>query len=77
MSKMWEQKEENRKDEWINNMKKELPRLENATEADILLDSLRATLKKVPNWKKLGNNSVYGLWFKGFTSIHDRLVLQW
>ena len=41
--------EENRKAEWMYNIEKELEGLEESPKAKIHLDSLRATLKKVPN----------------------------
>ena len=46
LSKMWQSRKHNRKAEWINNIGKNLARLEEGP-----IDSLRATLKKVLNWK--------------------------
>ena len=63
MSEIWEQKEDNKNAEWIDNMKKELPRLEEGTEADINLESPRATLKKVPNVETQGYDGIHGFWF--------------
>ena len=48
-SKIWEGRVFNRKVEWIINMGKELEGLEEGPKAKIHLDSLRGTLKKVPN----------------------------
>ena len=67
-------KEHNRKAKWINNMKKELQSLEESPEADINLNKLRATPKKVLNWKIPSHDGIHGFWFlKKSTYIHDRL----
>ena len=60
----------------MNMMKKELPCLEEGSETVIYLDSLRATIKKIPNWKTPGYDALPGLWFKKLTPIYDRLALQ-
>ena len=44
-------------------MKKELE-LKEGPEVNIHLDSLRATLYKIPNWKKPGYDDIYWFWFK-------------
>ena len=59
-SKIWEQKERNRKAEWMNNMGKELQWPKEIPKTNIQLNSLRATLKKVTNWKTLGHDSIHG-----------------
>ena len=41
-------------------MKKEL---QEGPEVDIHLESLRATIKKVPSWKTPGQYSIHGFWF--------------
>ena len=43
---------------------------------DIHLESLRAILKKVPNWKTPDLDSIHEIWLKKIMSIHDRLTLQ-
>ena len=48
-SKLRERKEHNREAEWISNMIKELEKLKERLKVKINHDSLRATLKKVPN----------------------------
>ena len=40
------------------------------------VDLLRTTLKRISNWKAQGHDGIHGFWFKKFTSIHDRLVLE-
>ena len=55
--KIWE-----RKAEWIKIMKKELKDLEEGSGASIHLKSLRATLRKVPNWKTPGQDGIHGFW---------------
>ena len=39
-------------------------------------DGLKATLKKIANWKTPGLDGIHGFWFKRFTSIHNRLVTE-
>ena len=58
-SKIWEQKEHNKKAEWINNMKKELQGAEEGPKPDIYLESLGVTRKKVLNWKILGHDGIH------------------
>ena len=41
-------------------MKKELQGIDVGIKADIHLESLRATLKKVPNWKTPGRDGIHG-----------------
>ena len=41
---------------------------------NIYPDGLKATLKKIANWKPPGLDGIHGFWFKKFTSIHDRLA---
>ena len=51
-----QKKKHNRKFEWINNVKKELQRLEEGPEADLDQDSLWGTIKKLQNirpWQKI------------------------
>ena len=57
-------------------MEKELQGIEEESKVDILLESLRATLKKVRNRKTPGHNDVRGFWFKKFSSIFGRRALQ-
>ena len=54
----WEQKEHNRKAEWINNIDKELQRLKKGSEAIIHLELLRATLKKEHKWEIPGHDGI-------------------
>ena len=41
-------------------MRKELEGLKETLKVKIHIDSLRATLKKVPNWKMLGHDGMHG-----------------
>ena len=43
---------------------KKLEGLEKDLKAKIHFDSVRATLKKVPNWKTPGHDGIYRYWFK-------------
>ena len=50
-------------------MKKEFQGFEEDSEMDILQDSPRAKLKKVPNWKTSGHDGIYGFCFKNSRSF--------
>ena len=75
-TKIWQPKQHNEKAEWINHITRELEQHEEGPKAEIHTDLLRTTLKKVSNWKTPGHDGIHGFWFKKFTSIHDRLVLE-
>ena len=69
-------KKGNEKTEWINNMTRELEGLEEGLKAEIHIDLLKTTLKKMSIGKTPGHYGIYGFCFKKFTSIHDRLALE-
>ena len=75
-TKIWQPKEHNEKAEWISNMTRELKGLEEGPKAEIHIELLKKTLKKISNWKTPGHNGIYRFCFKKFTSIHDRLALE-
>ena len=56
--------------------KKELQGTEEVPEADIHLDSCKATYKKVLNGKSSCYDSIHGFCFKKCMSIYDRLPLE-
>ena len=61
-------------DNWYE---KELEKLEEGPKADIYLELLKGTLKKIPNSTTPGYDAIQGFWFlKKITFIHDRLALQ-
>ena len=66
----------NERAEWVNNITRRLEGLEEGPKAEIHMDLLKTTLKRIPNWKTPGHGGIYGFWFKKFTSIHDRLTLE-
>ena len=70
------QKKHNDKAEWINILTRELEGLEEGPKVEIHIDLLKTTLKKISNWKPLGDDGLHGFWFKKFTSIHNRLALE-
>ena len=74
-TKIW-QKKHNERTEWVNNITRELEGLEEGPKAEIHIDLLKMTLKRIPNWKTPGHDRMHGFWFKKFTSIHDRLALE-
>ena len=66
----------NEKAEWINDMTRELEGVEEGPKAEIHIELLKKTLKKISNWKTPGHDGIHGFWFKKFTSIYDRLALE-
>ena len=44
--------------------------------AEIHIDFLRITLKKISNWKTPGHDKIHKFWFKKFMIIHDSLALK-
>ena len=69
-------KKHNENAEWINNITRELNGLEEGPKAEIHIDSLKTTLKRISNWKTPGHDGIHSFWSKKFTSIHDRLALE-
>ena len=57
-------------------MTRELEGLEEDPKAEIHIELLKKTLKKISNWKTPGHDGIHAFWFKKFTSIHDRLALE-
>ena len=43
---------------------------------EIHIDLFKTTLKRISNWKAPGLDGIHGFWFRKFTSIHGRLVLE-
>ena len=62
--------------EWINNITRELDRLEEGLKMEIHVDLLTITLKRISNWNAPGHDGIHGFWFKKFTSIHGRLAQE-
>ena len=58
----------NERVEWIKNIARELEGFEEGPKAEIHIDLLKTTLKRIPNWKTPGHNEIRGFWFKKFTS---------
>ena len=69
-------KKHNENAEWINNVTRELERLEEAPKTEIHIDLLKTTLKIISSWKTQGHDGIHGFWFKKFTSIHGRVALE-
>ena len=74
--KIWQPKENNGESEWLNNITKELEGFEEGPKAEIQLDLLKTTLRKISNWKTPGHDGMHGFRFKKFSSIHYRLALE-
>ena len=75
-TKIWQPKKHNEKAELINTTTRELEELKEGPIAEIHIEILKKTLKKISNWKTPGHDGIHGFWFKKFTSIHDRLALE-
>ena len=57
-------------------MEKELRGLEEEARAKIQLNSLRATLKKVPYWKTPYHDGIHGIWFSKIIYIKDKMAIK-
>ena len=68
-TKIWQPKKH-------NDTTRQLEGLEEGPKAEIHIELLKKTLKKISNWKTPGIDGIHGFWFKKFTSIHDRLALE-
>ena len=55
-------------------MTRELEGLEEGSKAEINIELLKKTLKKISNWKTPGHDGIHGFWFKN--SVHDRPALE-
>ena len=75
-AKIWESKKHNENAEWINNITRELDRLEEGPKIEMHVDLLKTTRKRISNWKAPGHDGIHGFWFKKLTSIHGRLALE-
>ena len=56
--------------------KRELEGLEEGPKADIHIDLLKKSQKKILNWKTPGHDGLHGFRFKKFTSIPERQALK-
>ena len=74
-SKKSQRKEHYKKAEWIIKMAKQFEGLEVGTKAEINIDILRITLKKL-NLKTSGSDGIHGFWLKKFNTLHDRRALK-
>ena len=57
-------------------MTRELEGLKEDPKAEIHMELLKKTLKKISNWKTSGHDGIHGFRFKKFISIHDRFALE-
>ena len=69
-------KKHNEMAELINNMTRGLKGFKKGPKAEIHIDLLKTTLKKLSNWKTPRHDGIHRFRFKKFTSIHDRLALE-
>ena len=60
-TKIWQQKKKKNKNaEWINNITRELEKLEESPKAEIHSNLLKATRKKISNWKTSAHDGIHG-----------------
>ena len=59
-TKIWQPKKYNEKAEWINNMTRELEGLEEGSKAEIHIELLKKTLKKISKSKTPGHDGIHG-----------------
>ena len=57
-------------------MEKEQQGIEEPTKMKILIDSLVASLNKVPTQNTTGHDGIHWCWFKKFTTTHDILIIE-
>ena len=74
-SKIWEPRDHSRTTKWINR-KKEMRGLEESPKINKHLDSLRATLKKIPNWKTADHDGMHSS-FKNSHPFMIYLMSKW
>ena len=69
-------KKHNENAEWINNITRELERLEVGPKTEIHINLLKTTMKRIPNWETPFHDGIHDFWFKKFTYIHGRQALE-
>ena len=65
-----------RKVEWINNMGKKLEGLEEGLKGENSYQFTQNNTKKIANWKTPGYDGIHRFWFQKSTSIHERLAIK-
>lgn len=69
--KIWSvKKEQNKNAEWLGNIKSKMKGLLQQENITLTKENLQKILKKIPNWKALGNDGLQGYWIKAFKSLH-------
>ena len=62
-TKTWQPPKNDERAEWINNITRELEGLEEGPKAEIQIDLLKTTQKRIPNWKTPVHDGMHGFWF--------------
>ena len=75
-SKIMQPREHKKNAECSSKMAKKLEGLKEGPKAEISIDLLRMTRKKIWNWKTPGNDGIHGFWFRKLTTVHDRPALE-
>ena len=65
-----------RKADWIQEVKNQERGRVKQQEINITTRKVKEQLRKVPNWKAPGPDSVQGYWLKNFRSLHERIAQQ-
>lgn len=75
-SNTWDRPVEYRRDPgWLNDLKGRA-QVEQQDDLTINIETLRSTLRKIPNWKAPGPDNVQGFWLKSMKKLHERMALQ-
>ena len=74
---MWSENYEHRKDtEWFTAVKDKFAKVNQQEDMRIDKERLRKILGKLQPWKEPGHDGVQGFWYKRFTSLYERLVID-
>ena len=66
----------NKHAEWLREIKAEENQRERQIFSEITTATVRAQVKKIPNWKAPGPDGVNGYWIKNFKILHERIAKQ-
>ena len=58
------------KAEWLERVRRALSCVEQQKDVRVTLESVKAGVRRLTNWKAPGPDGVMGFWFKKFTNLH-------
>ena len=62
--------------EWLGRVRKKLARVEKQADVVIDVETVRAGVRRLSNWKAPGPDGVVGFWFKKLTTLHPFLAKE-